>query len=898
MKPKGIVSANGSWRAAVIYLVICASYILLSDHLLATLSENISVEYVSKVQSIKGIFFILITALVIYYITFKERKRLILNHQTYLQLFSHHPLPMWIILKESKKIVAVNPKAIEIYGYTEEEFLRMNVVELHPPDERKEILNHLSNSDAPIFQLNSIRHRRKDGSYIYVNISSHFFEYNGKEARLASATIITELIDTQKKVLERENFLKSLVDSQSTYLIRFDMQGNFTYVNRSFQEKFNHITDNFIGKSFTVSVIPEDVETVLSAFQEATSDPESIPTVHIRKPAADGIGLCLTEWEFSGLFDNQNQPIGLQAVGRDITAEKETAIALKKTTDELEFVLEYMGDGFLMITRNATIIRANESALKMLALEDQSRAIGQNLVALIPQLNRSAVKMLFHKCIESNEQVTGEVYSERISKWFRVNFTPTKLGIIVLFNDITTIKEAELRIIQSEYNLNALINNTSDYIWSIDADLKYITLNDAFKKALFRSNKIHYEPGSKSSIFQRDSDYTTRWRTYYSRGLLGESFTIREKNIGSNNESHEISFNPIRDNHGRVVGVGCFAKDITNRIHQEEIINDSLERFNLLSMNVREAIWEWNVDKKDISWNIGLLSIFGYALETTTLDWIYEKVHPDDLEHLTNEIKQTELHKLENIELTFRFRIANKSYHQVLVRGTLLRNKNGDLVRALGSLQDIQTLVSQSEEIEMLSMIAQVATNGIIIVDNLHNFVWFNKAFSELVGQSLSDLVGKNIREVLDPELFTDEMYDEFLDILDNNGNVSQEVVLINNRKKRIHSHVEISPYKNSKNQLSFVSVFTDLTERMKTEKTIKNQNKQLKEIAWITAHELRKPVSTILGLIDLLNKEKMMDEKNLELIQYLNESTEELDQKVQEIVRKTYELDGNSSKN
>jgi PAS domain S-box-containing protein len=66
-------------------------------------------------------------------------------------------------------------------------------------------------------------------------------------------------------------------------------------------------------------------------------------------------------------------------------------------------------------------------------------------------------------------------------------------------------------------------------------------------------------------------------------------------------------------------------------------------------------------------------------------------------------------------------------------------------------------------------------------------------------------------------------------------------------------------------------------------------QNRQLREIADINSHEIRRPVANILGLISILDKHKIHPENKL-IIDYLFQSTQELDDIIKKISQKTAE--------
>ena len=87
------------------------------------------------------------------------------------------------------------------------------------------------------------------------------------------------------------------------------------------------------------------------------------------------------------------------------------------------------------------------------------------------------------------------------------------------------------------------------------------------------------------------------------------------------------------------------------------------------------------------------------------------------------------------------------------------------------------------------------------------------------------------------------------------------------------------------------IGAMQDIDEQKRFEQQLLDQNEQLKEIAWINSHEVRRPLSNILGLINLIRNYAYQDQEMLELIELLEKSSKELDSAVILINRQT--MDG-----
>ncbi|GEP50510.1 hypothetical protein FNO01nite_11820 [Flavobacterium noncentrifugens] len=146
---------------------------------------------------------------------------------------------------------------------------------------------------------------------------------------------------------------------------------------------------------------------------------------------------------------------------------------------------------------------------------------------------------------------------------------PAVNAMVSNFTDITEKKLAEQQREFDRNNLDALINNTGDIMWSIDNKLKLITFNKAFDELI---TTVYGKSLSKGdNIIKRELNIRSRkmYRHFYARALAGESFTEIVRITYPDGNWSEISFNPIRKGN-EIVGVACHSRDISERIKSEQ----------------------------------------------------------------------------------------------------------------------------------------------------------------------------------------------------------------------------------------------------------------------------------------------------------------------------------------
>ena len=134
-------------------------------------------------------------------------------------------------------------------------------------------------------------------------------------------------------------------------------------------------------------------------------------------------------------------------------------------------------------------------------------------------------------------------------------------ALVTNFRDISDKKAAEAQKDFDANNLDALINNTSDMMWSVDNDFRLITSNAAFDEICISTRGKIIPKGSKI-LDGINPERLHQFREFYDRALTGE--ILREIVVIGDPEEMwvEISFYPIRKGND-IVGTACHSRNIT-----------------------------------------------------------------------------------------------------------------------------------------------------------------------------------------------------------------------------------------------------------------------------------------------------------------------------------------------
>ncbi len=117
---------------------------------------------------------------------------LLKSREQFRHLFLSNPLAMWIYDRDSLEFLEVNDAAITNYGYTRDEFLKMRLSDIRPPEEVARLMSVLEKGVGAYEQSSNWRHRRKNGEVITVDIFTHEIAIEGHNARLAVVLDVTQ----------------------------------------------------------------------------------------------------------------------------------------------------------------------------------------------------------------------------------------------------------------------------------------------------------------------------------------------------------------------------------------------------------------------------------------------------------------------------------------------------------------------------------------------------------------------------------------------------------------------------------------------------------------------------------------------------------------------------------
>lgn len=188
------------------------------------------------------------------------------------------------------------------------------------------------------------------------------------DAITGNSILISEITDMVSPAAEtdetrKEQFLNSLIDSQTNFLIRIDTGGNFTFINKQFVKTFGYGKSEIIGQHFSKTAIPQELYLCEEAFANCLRNPGQIVKLIHKKPDKQGF-LHDTEWELIAIVDENSDVVEVQGIGRDITAQLQALEETMRIKNSLEALINNTEDHIWSVDRQKRFVYMNQAYIK------------------------------------------------------------------------------------------------------------------------------------------------------------------------------------------------------------------------------------------------------------------------------------------------------------------------------------------------------------------------------------------------------------------------------------------------------------------------------------------------------------------------------------------------------
>ncbi len=457
-------------------------------------------------------------------------------------------------------------------------------------------------------------------------------------------------------------------------------------------------------------------------------------------------------------------------------------------------------------------------------------------------------------------------------------------GIINISHD------SKMHINTTEYHnvLNSFLKNSSLGIIIFDNELRVETLNKRAVEIIGKSEKDLIGVSIENLSGGKNKD--KRIKQYKQVLKTGQSIEFEDEIHYNSNFKKNVYVSVFKINTGIVI-VGLDVtkmRQLENKVLLQDRILTEVQKISDLGH------WTWDLVNKELVWSENTYKIFDINKEEFIIDVnsYFNMVHPEDVQFLQGVIEKSiaekKAYKIEHRIVTPKGKIK-----YIIGSGTTILDKNNEIIKLLGGIQDITKIKQAQQSIIATNKINQKILSSIneavVLVNSKGNVIDCNQNFENIFSVHKTNIIGKSERilfQIISKEIINPE---EFLSKISGVLQMPEievfELVYLKNKKVIEYYHKvliangeisnilwifdDITEWKRANDKLVWYStdlemLTTDLeNKKYELEETVTQLDMARKKAESATeakskflanmSHEIRTPMNAIIGFTEIL---------------------------------------------
>ncbi|QRR00032.1 PAS domain S-box protein [Dyadobacter sandarakinus] len=514
-------------------------------------------------------------------------------------------------------------------------------------------------------------------------------------------------------------------------------------------------------------------------------------------------------------------------------------------------------------------IQSSASWLSFVHPEDLERVINTNKDALYS----AQAADYFHRIIRKD----GQIRHLHVQTQSELNNQGQPARLYGIIHDVTEIENSQQALRNSESNLQAIFENTSEgFILTDDkAIVRYFNSKSRYFFELNTGKEIAIGSNLLDAVSEQKRP---EFEAAITKVLAGDVWQYEHAYQHSNGEKKwfNITVNPVYENH-LITGFSLVMRDITDHRLAQDMLQRSEANLNAIMNNTDALIYSLDTDFKYIICNHAHKTMMKerYGIDVQPGYDIRESLSKFDpgavqqWRQINNRALNGEVLKFEN-EVSFD---GTRSYLKYAIHPI----RENDAVTGIACFVNDITKEKQADEkvlkaLEEKYVILESIGDGFYALDKNWIVTYWNKKAEILLNCPKEAILGQSLWDVF-ADVIDTELYHAYHRAVKQNTIQHFELYY-----ERDNSWFEVTAYPSA----SGLSVyFRDITKRKESETRLNelNQNltdftneliksnKGLEQFSYIVSHNLRAPLANIIGLAGLITQEGYTDQVKEELL-------------------------------
>jgi PAS domain S-box-containing protein len=631
-----------------------------------------------------------------------------------------------------------------------------------------------------------------------------------------------------------ESSFRALADEVPCGIMVVDSTGRTLYLN----EEFTRIT------GYRVRDLPSRDEWFLKAHPDPAYRKKVMALLTQGRSGTPGKGrIAITCWggeRKEVAFRVAHLERGIEAlVFSDVTPERRVEEGLKETKEHYRVVFEGSRDAIFIASEDSRLVAVNEAAC-VLTGYPRDELLTMSMPDLYEESGVHAYRKYFAR-IMAGESVLTEVgilrrdgskvdaeLSNRMARIGNVKYLHT------IARDVSERKRAEEALRESEARYRVVIESCNDGVAIVRGD-EHIYVNDKFVTMFGYGSREEVLSQPKFAwIHSGDRKKVLRVNAKRQRGeSVPERYEVRGVRRDGSLVDIEVSA-------ARILLQGqyqtlAFLRDVTERKHAEEALQESERKYRAIFENAVEGIFQTTPDGRYLTVNPTLARMYGYETPEEMIENIgnidqQQYVNPEDRKQLKA------LYAQQGFVKAYEAQVYTKQRRPIWIsmNGRVVHGSQGKILYYEGTTENIterklaEEALRTSEERFSKAFRNNPSLMSITTMAD-GRFIEVNDTFLRVTGYQREEVIGKTSRGL---GLFVDSQDRDFVvRALEEKGRVQDMEVRIRLKDGDIATVSFSGEVVELGQEECWVAVAADVTERKRAEEELLLSNRKLQDI-------------------------------------------------------------------
>jgi PAS domain S-box-containing protein len=396
-----------------------------------------------------------------------------------------------------------------------------------------------------------------------------------------------ELMQLNDDLRKSEEKYRLIAENTADLIVVTDMNLRFTYVSPSIMRTHGFTVEEAMNMTLDQVLTPESLQNLLTIYKEemrleesGTADPKRIRRLEIEGYKKDGSIIWL-ESSVSNQRDEENKPIGILAVCRDITDRKQAEEKLRSSEEKFRALTETTASATLVVQgEKFRYVNPAFERLSEYTLQDLQKLRFWDIIH--PDFQQLVKERGFAR--HRNEKIPTRYEFKYITKSGKVRWLDFSATYIEFENkpalmasgfDITKRKQIEAALRESEIKYRHIFESFEDIYYQIDENgIIRVLSPSVYRLTGWPPDELIGKP--VSNVYVRPEDREKLLEELARKGFLRDYEILVKKKDGTHVYASLVA-SILTDADGRVCGVSGTLRDITGRKHAEEKLQQTLE---------------------------------------------------------------------------------------------------------------------------------------------------------------------------------------------------------------------------------------------------------------------------------------------------------------------------------